>query len=268
MARIRTVKPEFFSDEKIASCSFQAQLLAIAILQLADKEGKFRWIAMQVHAHAFPYREDLDINAIASELEEIGYIRTYCVDGKKYVYIPGFTDHQRITGTEAKTDSKCPSLPEETMECFQEKQQSVSNGFPGKGRGKGSRKEEREREREVGKGISREREETAAAFATFWDIYPRKTDRKKALAAWMRHVKPGQCQQILDAIALQKQTQQWKGDGGKFIPHPTTWLNGERWRDEISEAQFAMTEEEKTEAWINDTHGDGVVIEGEVAHGH
>jgi hypothetical protein len=38
---------------------------------------------------------------------------------------------------------------------------------------------------------------------------------------------------ILEKIEVYKQTSQWKKDNGEFIPHPATWLNQERWNDEI-----------------------------------
>ena len=37
---------------------------------------------------------------------------------------------------------------------------------------------------------------------------------------------------LLDAIEKQKKSEDWKKEGGKFIPYPTTWLNGKRWEDE------------------------------------
>ena len=84
---------------------------------------------------------------------------------------------------------------------------------------------------------SRTKEDDAEAeekFAEFWEAYPRKENRKKALAAW----KKGQCgkgkfQEIMAALTEQKKNPRWLEDV-KYIPHPTTWLNGERWADEIS----------------------------------
>ena len=40
-------------------------------------------------------------------------------------------------------------------------------------------------------------------------------------------------QTLLDAVEAQKKTPQWQKDNGQFIPHPTTWLNGKRWEDEV-----------------------------------
>jgi hypothetical protein len=42
---------------------------------------------------------------------------------------------------------------------------------------------------------------------------------------------------ILAGLEKAKQSRQWMKDGGAFIPHPTTWLNGERWNDEVVEGQ-------------------------------
>jgi len=38
---------------------------------------------------------------------------------------------------------------------------------------------------------------------------------------------------VLSAIAAQKATDQWKKDGGQFIPLPATWLRQGRWDDEV-----------------------------------
>lgn len=74
----------------------------------------------------------------------------------------------------------------------------------------------------------------SADFLAFWEAYPRKVGKGAAYTVWKR-IKPvnGTIQQILDAVACQRKTDQWKKDGGQFIPHPTTWLNQRRWEDEI-----------------------------------
>ena len=38
---------------------------------------------------------------------------------------------------------------------------------------------------------------------------------------------------ILNAVKAQRESPQWTRDGGQFIPHPATWLNQERWEDEV-----------------------------------
>lgn len=68
-------------------------------------------------------------------------------------------------------------------------------------------------------------------FDVFWKHYPKKVGKQAALKAWKR-MKPG-LQKCVDAIALQKQSDQWRKDGGQYIPNPATWINQGRWDDEV-----------------------------------
>jgi len=68
-------------------------------------------------------------------------------------------------------------------------------------------------------------------FDAFWKAYPRKTAKKNAEQAWKKITTP--IETILNAIERQKKTQQWIKDNGAFIPHPATWLNQERWNDQL-----------------------------------
>jgi hypothetical protein len=70
-------------------------------------------------------------------------------------------------------------------------------------------------------------------FEEFWSVYPRKENKKKALDIWKRK-KVEEFAEIVIADVLKRKEQhsQWKSG---FIPHATTYLNGERWNDEITE---------------------------------
>ena len=71
-------------------------------------------------------------------------------------------------------------------------------------------------------------------FAKFWNAYPRKVDRKGSERAFLRIKNVGEVfPAIMDALEKQKRSDQWTKDGGAFIPHPKTWINGERWNDEF-----------------------------------
>lgn len=67
------------------------------------------------------------------------------------------------------------------------------------------------------------------AFSFFKNDYPRKENMKKAEIAWNKLSFETQGL-ILKDIQFRKESDQWKKG---FIPHPTTYLNGERWNDEI-----------------------------------
>ena len=39
----------------------------------------------------------------------------------------------------------------------------------------------------------------------------------------------------MSSLKKYKNTDQWKQDSGRFIPNPETWINQERWDDEIEQ---------------------------------
>lgn len=75
---------------------------------------------------------------------------------------------------------------------------------------------------------------TPKPFDRFWLDYPRKVGKQAAQKAWSK-LKPNAAllDAILEAIAAQKDGADWKRDAGEYIPHPSTWLNGGRWLDEV-----------------------------------
>lgn len=70
-------------------------------------------------------------------------------------------------------------------------------------------------------------------FDEFWKAYPRKVGKGKARNSFVK-INPSQklYEKMMTALSMQKVSEQWTKDGGQFIPHPTTWLNQERWEDE------------------------------------
>ena len=72
-------------------------------------------------------------------------------------------------------------------------------------------------------------------FSDFWKKYPKKVNKQKAVAAWHK-IKgdPDLAAKIMAAVDLQKQTRDWKKEGGRFIPHASSWLNGRRWEDDLA----------------------------------
>lgn len=72
------------------------------------------------------------------------------------------------------------------------------------------------------------------AFLEFWKRYPVKKDKRKAWTAWQTHQCDRLQEVVLRSIAEHLHADaQWAKDGGQYIPHPTTYLNGTRWEDEF-----------------------------------
>lgn len=77
----------------------------------------------------------------------------------------------------------------------------------------------------------------AERFEKFWTTYPKKVGKDAAKRAFSaRKVDECLLATMLAALACQTQSEQWRKDGGQFIPNPATWLNAGRWQDEVTQA--------------------------------
>jgi hypothetical protein len=101
VARIRTIKPEFWDDEAVGALSRDARLLFVASWNFADDEGLLRWSPSYFKAAALMYDDDIygsDIQKWMDELEHRGFIFSY--NGgrgeQKIGFIVNFRKHQRI----------------------------------------------------------------------------------------------------------------------------------------------------------------------------
>jgi len=99
MARIRTIKPEFWTDENMSMISETARLMAIGLLNFSDDEGWFNANPLLVESFIFPFRNcSATVPNCIKNLVEIGYIKIYTgTDGKNYGNIVNFRKHQRIS---------------------------------------------------------------------------------------------------------------------------------------------------------------------------
>jgi hypothetical protein len=72
-------------------------------------------------------------------------------------------------------------------------------------------------------------------FNRFWAAYPKRVGKTAARKAFAK-IKPDDemMNVILEAVELQGKSDQWKRDGGQYIPNPATWLNQGRWEDELT----------------------------------
>jgi hypothetical protein len=95
MARIRTVKPEFWASEQIMSCSRDARLLFIGLFNFVDDAGRCPYAPKTIKAQVLPGDDDVSLESWLDELSSNGLIRIYEVDKRKYLQITGW-HHQKI----------------------------------------------------------------------------------------------------------------------------------------------------------------------------
>jgi hypothetical protein len=97
--RIRTIKPEFWTNETLAlGCSDTDRLLAIGLLNYADDEGYFLSNPALVRSALRPFDDDSSIiRASLKMLQKVGWIELFDdVNGRKVGRIVNFQKHQRI----------------------------------------------------------------------------------------------------------------------------------------------------------------------------
>lgn len=226
MARIRTIKPEFWGDTKIGRLTFAARLLFIGLWNYADDWGRGNYKPKEIEGFIFP-DDDVDIRALLQELIDADRIVTYAIGDQRYFVIPSFDKHQPMRD---RSQTRIPSPPEEILENPGKSQEIPGNTTLGSRKLEvGSRKLENARDRGKPSTLPADSED----FNRFWEACPRKTAKGAAKTAWAKlHPDAELVERILAALERQKVSDQWTRDEGRFIPHPATWLNQERWEDE------------------------------------
>lgn len=76
------------------------------------------------------------------------------------------------------------------------------------------------------------KKEQEELFERFWAVYPRHVNKPAAKKAFLA-LKPDEelLKTMMDAVDRQKKSPQWQDQ--QYIPHPATWLHGNRWEDDV-----------------------------------
>lgn len=211
MARIRTIKPEFFTSEDVVALTPFARLLYIALWCEADKEGRLVWKPKTFKMRYFP-ADTLEIETLCGELTQTGLIVLY---GEGYAHIPTFSAHQHINPRESASQ-----LPEPTRQARVGTRQARASDAQGGREGKG-----REGNADA------DAPELFPGFASFWESWPtsdRKQARGKCLDVWKKAGAEPHAALVVAHVDRMK-AGPWRKDGGQFVPAPLTYLNQRRW---------------------------------------
>lgn len=238
MARIRTIKPDAFLSESLCSIPRETRWTFAGLWTYADDDGRARDDVRLIKAALYPLDDSVSLADMEDDvalLTEIGGVCRYLVDGRRYLHMPKWHEHQKIN---RPTKSKLPPCPEHeggTSGRVISGDSSVSDH--------GGRTEASPWER---KGTGRGKDSPSSAdadgdgtpdlFEEFWDAYDHKVGRKKAIQKYRLALrKPGVTPERLVAAAESYVARQRsKGKHPEFTAHAETWLNGERWEDEAS----------------------------------
>ena len=97
MARIRTIKPEFWTSEQVVECSPTARLLFIGLWNFCDDAGNHPAGAKTIKMQIFP-GDDIPLSSIDGLLQELvnnGLLARYESEGRQYFHVTGW-HHQKI----------------------------------------------------------------------------------------------------------------------------------------------------------------------------
>jgi hypothetical protein len=135
MARIRSVKPSISDNEDLAELPFSDRYAFILLWGHCDRRGRTEDRPKRLKARILPW-DDIDFDALLQRLHDAGFITRYEVNGGRFIQVNKFESNQRITGDEAKTESKYPP-PKQLSNGEETSQEQVSNTGKGKGKGEG-----------------------------------------------------------------------------------------------------------------------------------
>lgn len=72
-------------------------------------------------------------------------------------------------------------------------------------------------------------------FEKFWQEYPKRVSKGQAWKTWEKLRKAKELpsvDELCNALGWRKIADDWEKDDGRYIPHPSTWLNAHGWEDE------------------------------------
>lgn len=213
-----------WDSAQIAKLSRDARLLYIGLITFGDDDGRLKASPALIRSQMYPYDDDVKVADVARWLKEIEgqkLVVGYEVEGEPYYFHPKWEEYQQIR-EDRRRESHIPA-PDMEFLPVATKRQPIGNQKGDKAPPNISKD-----------NISKDNINQDVAFVAFWEKYPYKVGKKAAWRAWQKvSYTPELGATIMAALEAWNATPQWTKDDGRYIPHPATWINGERWDDEI-----------------------------------
>jgi len=226
MARIRTIKPEFWDSPDTARASLRARLLYISMWNLADDYGIGDGNFKRIVGFAFP-NDDITVSEVPRLIAEVS--RTFSVmfyehEGRPYYWIPAWETHQR---TEKRAKQRVP-FPEDPKtltssgEMDSDGKSAPTVGSSGAGTGEQGNRGTGEQ------GNTCPAKPNADDFLDWYLEYPRKESKGAAEKAYVK------ARQFATAEDLVQGAIRYREDPNReaqYTKQPATWLNAKCWED-------------------------------------
>lgn len=239
--KMRGIRPDFWTDEKVVEVSAFARLLFVGLWQMACDNGHVEDSPKRIKMSILP-ADPVDVDGLLAELVGVGLIDR----GDGWIVVPHLAKHQRIDRRYFLTCDHSGCCPPPVGKST-DSRTSHDVATPGKARKKGTDTAGARRGHSVrtagprdegeGEGESKRVPSPPAAdedaFDTWWSHYPRKTDKGHARTAFVRALKKTTLEILIAAADRMAETT--APEDRQYWPYPATWLNGERWLDQHTE---------------------------------
>lgn len=235
MAKTRMLKHDLRTSEKVASWPIEIRYFWVLLWGYVDDHGKGKDNPLLVKADTFPLDPDITGDVIDGwlwRIAEAGVIARYTVAGTDYLQVINWKEHQKPPHPTADV-LPAANDPQGTARelhapCMKDAGSAHEDFTPVLGLGLGLV--------QVGSGLESSPPamdsmhfEPRASFDDFWEAWPRTEGKADAAKAWAKAIRKANPDAILRA-ALDYAIHPHR-PAKQFVPHGSTWLNGERWND-------------------------------------
>lgn len=127
----RMIESEIWFNEKVANLPITGRLLFIGIFSTADDDGRLIASPKYLKAHIFPYDDDITAQTVKDLREQCvsqGLFQVYSTNGREYLQIPGWENHQLIRKDRYKTSKLPPPDDQPTANPQPADNQPTTNG--------------------------------------------------------------------------------------------------------------------------------------------
>ena len=235
----RLINESIRTSDQINDLSWFEECFFFRLITAVDDFGRYDARPQVLKAALFPLKDDLTTKTVSAALETLvtmGLVNLYKVDGKPYLYLPTWAQHQRIRNKRSKypepatcqqSAANCGELPQNAARIQSNpiRIQSESNPNPIQGAGAPA---------ELADFVVENIDEIP--FNTFWEMYPRKEGKEYAMKAFSAAMIEGVDPETIIAGLRRVIELQWSKlpeEEECYIPKPEKWIRGKCWEDEV-----------------------------------
>ena len=248
MARIRSIKPEFFTSESIAAQPLSARLTFIGLWTYVDDNGVGVDNELLVTAAIWPLERD-NLETLARTREDLaslsraGLVSRYRDSRKSYLYVTSWDEHQKVDHPRKPRYPRpheiypvyAPASEDEAVDqtLSIDSRQTLESVDPEQGSGirdQGAGNPPSPPSGGKGGGRRSYDYDSDPVFGHFWSVFPKKKGKPAAYAAWQKALARG-----ADPNVIIKAAERYRDDPSRNpdkTKYPQGWLGDERYADE------------------------------------